>query len=128
MKDWLVFSGENAIIIINAMALVIIAIGTIEAFFQSLLAFFRMSSVSNNFYAAYVRYARWLVAALTFLLAADILALSIAPTWDEIGIVAAIAVLRTFLSFFLERDLAEVEGRGTKSQETNATDTIAREA
>jgi uncharacterized membrane protein len=43
--------------------------------------------------------------ALELLLGADVLATAIAPTWDEIGKLAAIAVLRTSLNYFLEREL-----------------------
>lgn len=41
----------------------------------------------------------------------QILATAFAPAknWDEIGHLAAIAVIRTLLNFFLERDLAEME-------------------
>jgi uncharacterized membrane protein len=55
-----------------------------------------------------VRYGRWLVAGLTFQLAADIIGTSVAPSWQEVGQLGAIAVIRTFLNFFLERDLAEL--------------------
>jgi len=34
---------------------------------------------------------------------------AIAPTWDDIGQLAAIAAIRTFLNYFLERDLVEAE-------------------
>ncbi len=47
--------------------------------------------------------------ALVLLLAADILATAIAPTWDDIGKLAAIAVLRTALNYFLERELRSSE-------------------
>jgi uncharacterized membrane protein len=50
-----------------------------------------------------------LTIALELLLAADILATAIAPTWDEIGKLAAIAVLRTALNYFLERELKQNE-------------------
>jgi len=40
-----------------------------------------------------------------FLLAADILATAVAPTWDEIGKLAAIAAIRTGLNYFLEGEL-----------------------
>lgn len=43
--------------------------------------------------------------ALELLLGADILKTAIAPTWDEIGQLAAIAALRTALNYFLEREL-----------------------
>ena len=55
-----------------------------------------------------MRYGHWLVAGLTFQLAADIIETSIAPTWQEVGQLGAIAVIRTFLNYFLERDLAEL--------------------
>jgi uncharacterized membrane protein len=55
----------------------------------------------------WMRYARWLVAALTFQLAADIIESSISTDWESIARLAAIAVIRTFLNYFLERDLAE---------------------
>jgi uncharacterized membrane protein len=47
----------------------------------------------------------WLLLALEFELAADIIRSVIAPSWEEIGELAAIAVIRTFLNYFLERDL-----------------------
>lgn len=55
-------------------------------------------------------YARWLVAGLTFQLAADIVSTSFAPTWDDVGRLAAVAAIRTFLSYFLDREM-ESTGR-----------------
>ena len=46
-----------------------------------------------------------LAVALEFLLAADILRTAVAPNWDDIGKLAAIATLRTLLNYFLEREL-----------------------
>jgi len=40
-------------------------------------------------------------------LAGDIVHTAVAPTWDDIGRLAAIAVIRTFLTFFLDRDIKE---------------------
>ena len=50
-------------------------------------------------------FAGWLVLALEFLLAADILRTAISPTWNDIGQLAAIAVIRTFLNYSLSHDL-----------------------
>jgi len=50
-------------------------------------------------------FAGWLVLALEFLLAADILRTAISPTWNEIGQLAAIATIRTFLNYSLSHDL-----------------------
>ncbi|WP_291429975.1 DUF1622 domain-containing protein [Deinococcus sp.] len=49
--------------------------------------------------------ARWLAVALEFTLAADILRTAIAPSWDDIGKLAAIATLRTLLNYFLQREI-----------------------
>src|SRR6476661_1013081 len=50
---------------------------------------------------------RYLALALEFQLGADILSTSIAPSWDQIGKLGAIAVIRTALNFFLTRELRE---------------------
>jgi len=47
--------------------------------------------------------------ALELLLGADVIATAVAPTWDEIGKLAAIATIRTALNFFLERDLRSAD-------------------
>jgi len=54
---------------------------------------------------------RWLVAGLTFQLAADILLTAITTSWEEVGRLAAIAAIRTLLNYFLERDLSEFRER-----------------
>ncbi len=51
--------------------------------------------------------ARYLSLALEFQLAADILSTAISPSWNEIGKLGAIAVIRTGLNFFLGREVAE---------------------
>ena len=115
MKEWLTVSAESAVMITHAMALVIIVIGTLQAFLRSVRVIFSPSAAGTLFRDAYLQYARWLVGGLTFQLAADIIESSIAPSWDEIGRLGAIALIRTFLNFFLERDLAEMERREVES-------------
>lgn len=51
--------------------------------------------------------ARYLALALELQLGADILSTAIAPSWDQIGKLGAIAVIRTFLNFFLQREMHE---------------------
>ncbi|MGB3509444.1 MAG: DUF1622 domain-containing protein [Microcoleaceae cyanobacterium] len=50
-----------------------------------------------------------LVLALEFLLAADIVATAVSPSWSDIGKLAAVAGVRTFLNFFLEKELKEIQ-------------------
>jgi uncharacterized membrane protein len=111
MKDWLTVIALHAVTLIHAMALLVVAFGTVQAFVRSLRAMWSPSPTGHHFHAAYIQYARWLVGGLTFQLAADIIETAFSPSWDEIGRLAAISVIRTFVNFFLERDLAEVEKR-----------------
>jgi len=111
LKEWLTFFTDYAAMIIDAMALLVIVIGTIEIFFRCLRAVFVPSATGRELRDGYLRYARWLIAGLTFQLAADIIVTASAPTWDDIGRLAAIAVIRTFLNYFLERDVLEARER-----------------
>ncbi len=59
--------------------------------------------------------ARYLALALEFQLGADILSTAIAPSWDQIGKLGAIAVIRTALNYFLSREM-EHERELTKAE------------
>jgi uncharacterized membrane protein len=97
---------EYITLAIEAMAILVVAFASVEAFIRVIrLAFGRSSQHDRR--ETYVRYLRWLVGALTFQLAADIVHTSIAPSWEELGKVGAIAVIRTFLSYFVARDVRE---------------------
>src|SRR5262245_8539478 len=118
MEEWLHSVTRDAVVVIDAMALIIIVIGTVEAFFTGLWAAF--PAPAQPFREILVRYGRWLVAGLTFQLAADIIETSVAPTWQDVGQLGAIAVIRTFLNYFLERDLAELRDDNGEPLRTRA--------
>jgi uncharacterized membrane protein len=50
---------------------------------------------------------RYLALGLEFQLASDILSTAIAPTFEEIGKLAAIAAIRTALNYFLNKEIDE---------------------
>jgi uncharacterized membrane protein len=52
-----------------------------------------------------LQFGLWLSLAIEFELAADILRTTIAPSWEEIGKLAAIVVLRTVLNYFLQTEI-----------------------
>lgn len=111
MSELLVSITELATVLIDAMALVIVVFGTLEAFYRCIAHLLFHEDIGAERRAIWLRYARWLVAALTFQLAADILESAIAPDWESIGRLAAIAAIRTFLNYFLERDVEDVRER-----------------
>ena len=63
---------------------------------------------------------RSLALALELELGADILKTAVAPNWNDVGLLAAIAVLRTALNYFLERELRNAEQRDRNQQDTVA--------
>jgi uncharacterized membrane protein len=90
---------------IESIAIVIIAIGAVEALFGILRVILRPNTTNQQRRHVWMEFARWLVAGLTFQLAADVVNTSFEPTWDELGRLAAIAAIRTFLSFFLDKEV-----------------------
>jgi uncharacterized membrane protein len=116
MAEWLESATELVALVIDWMALAAIAIGTIEAVVRGLGVMLSTSASNHDKRLVWLHYARWLVVGLTFQLAADIIETSVAPSWDDIGKLAAIAAVRTFLNFFLERDLAETLERDRESR------------
>ena len=57
----------------------------------------------------------WLALALEFQLAADIVKTTIAPTYENLIQLGAIAVIRTFLNYFLSKELHELPELITKN-------------
>jgi len=120
MEQILTVSAGYVGLAVESMAIVIIAIGSIRAFVAGLGALMSKGATHDDTREVWLDYARYLVAGLTFQLASDIVSTTVAPTWDDIGRLAAIAVTRTFLSYFLERDLGEVRERRRGAIEAKA--------
>jgi uncharacterized membrane protein len=110
VKAGLFVATDFAVTLINWAALVVIVVGAVEAFFQGARAMFASDNGHVN-PDAWLRLGRWLVAGLTFQLAADILESAVTMSWEEVGRLAAIATIRTFLNFFLERDIDSMRER-----------------
>jgi uncharacterized membrane protein len=98
------FWGIAATIVEGAAAL-LITIGAAEAFVMSLL---RFRSPTAQKMQIWMHFATWLLLGLEFELAADVIRTAIAPTWSDIGQLASIAAIRTFLSYFLDKDIKSV--------------------
>jgi len=120
MQEWLIFFSEQAIVVIDAFALVVIVFGTLQAAVAVVRGVFSPVDGAQR-RAIWLHYARWLIAGLTFQLAADIIETAITTDWEAIARVGAIAVIRTFLNYFLERDLSDVRVRQAESKGEPAT-------
>jgi uncharacterized membrane protein len=86
---------------LGALTIAIGAVNTTVLFLRG-----RITGRRGNFTAARLELSRYLVMALEFQLAGDILETAIGPTWDRIATLAAIATIRTALNFFVTREMA----------------------
>jgi len=106
---------------IEVAAAIIIGIAAIQATIRAFPLFVpRTTSLQDEVELIRLRLGRWLTLAIEFELAADILRTAVAPTWNDIGQLAAIVVLRTVLNYFLQREVAKVELRGRRSSMQDA--------
>ncbi len=55
-----------------------------------------------------IKLGSYLVLALEFFIAGDIIKTIITPTWEGLGVLGAIVVIRTILSYFLTKDLKKI--------------------
>ena len=111
MQEILRQAAEAVSLGLEALALLVITIGAVEAVVGIVRLGISRHATSSQKRAVWREFSRWLVAGLTFQLAADIVQTMVVPGWDDIGRVAAIAVIRTFLTFFLDRDIDAVRER-----------------
>jgi len=89
-------------------AVIAIVIGAIQAIISAVATLIKSKELAAPL-TVFRGFAGWLVLALEFLLAADILRTAISPTWNDIGQLAAIAAIRTFLNYSLSHDLRTQE-------------------
>lgn len=90
---------------VEVVGALIIALGILVA--GGLLVRALLARRTADFTAIRLTLARYLALALEFQLGADILSTAIAPSWEQIGKLGAIAVIRTALNFFLSKEMEE---------------------
>ncbi|MEI6135528.1 MAG: DUF1622 domain-containing protein, partial [Desulfomonile sp.] len=90
-------------------------VGALEATAKVFLLVVRRGNMRINKEYIRLNLGQWLTVALEFELAADILRTAVAPSWNDIGQLAAIIIIRTTLNFFLQKEIDQAEARA-KSQ------------
>jgi len=109
MHDLIKYIAHYASMVAEGIAVTIIITGI----FSSLVIYIKKTFLIKVDYPAIIEsrnsLAHALSLALEFLICADILKTAISPTWEDIGQLAAIVGIRTFLNFFLTRELTQKE-------------------
>lgn len=109
MEELLAHVADVAGLLIQSAAVLVVTFGAAEAFVQLLRMAVSPSAPHGVRKAVWRRFGMWLLLGLEFELAADIIGSVVSPTWEEVGKLGAIAVIRTFLNYFLEHDLENAE-------------------
>ena len=92
--------------VVEACGAAIIIVGAVWAFLRFVWVGARDRS-TRAFTSVRLTLGRFLALGLEFQLAGDILKTAVAPSWEEIGQLAAIAAIRTVLNYFLGKEIAE---------------------
>jgi uncharacterized membrane protein len=96
-------------LVIEAGAVLVVAFGALQAILGVVGSILRRSADELTGREIWLKFATWILLALEFALAADIVRTAVAPTWEDISKLAVIASIRTMLNYFLAKDIAEFD-------------------
>jgi len=103
--------------LLEALSALCVGLGLLSTLAQALKERYR----PDKFSAIRLHFGTWLALALEFQLGADIVATTVAPSFEALGKLGLIAIVRTFLNFFLQRELESGHPRGRGGPESDKT-------
>ena len=109
MEEFFLDIARTASLLVEAAAVIVVSYGALESFVKLLWIIITPRTTHGERKSLWRRFGMWLLLGLEFELAADIIGSVISPTWKDIAELGAIAVIRTFLNYFLEKDLEQAE-------------------
>ena len=112
MEELFVRLAHAASSLVDGAAVLTVLFGALEAFVKLLWVVVTPRVTHGVRKAIWRGFGLWLLLGLEFELAADIIDRVVSPTWQDVGMLGAIAVVRTFLNYFLEKDLDSAEASG----------------
>lgn len=105
-EEWVMTAVLWLKLAVEVAGAIVIGVGLV-AFLVTWLRSVIHQPAKNMLHEARLDFARYLALALELQLGADILSTAVAPSWDQIGKLAAIAIIRTVLNFFLQKELRD---------------------
>lgn len=111
MESCLLFLARYVALALEMLVVVTVGLGAAGTVVGVTRYFLRHERAEVGRRAIWLGFARWLLLALEFALGADIVRTAIAPTWDQLGQLGLVALIRTVLGAFLERDIRELGAR-----------------
>jgi uncharacterized membrane protein len=92
--------------VVEACGAVVIIVGALWAFVRFVAIGLRRRD-TQGFVPVRLTLGRFLALGLEFQLASDVLRTAVAPSFRELGQLAAVAAIRTALNYFLSKEIAE---------------------
>jgi uncharacterized membrane protein len=105
VKTFLEKSGDIVSVILECTSVICIIVGFATALF--ILVKSKQNKSTPLHRRLKISFGGWLSLALEFQLASDIVLTTVAPTYQNLIMLGAVAVIRTFLSYFLNREIKE---------------------
>lgn len=115
-EDWLAQVVNLLVRVVEIAGAVVIFSGAAVAF-AHFCVIVATSRDPKKFNPVRLTLGRFLIVGLEFQLASDLLRTAVAPSYDQIGKLAAVAAIRTGLDYFIGRELAAEEREGVKPSE-----------
>ena len=109
-------------LILEAISIFCVALGLFAALGIAVPHFFRTGRFISRPPSVRLKFGTWLAVALEFQLGADIVATTMDPTLQSLGELAILAAVRTFLNYFLAKELETEERVLKESQEAEVSE------
>ena len=120
MEEALQKAVNVLVTVVEACGAAVILIGAVWAFVGFLRAAFRRGGTAM-FVPVRLTLGRFLALGLEFQLASDVLRTAVAPSFRELGQLAAVAAIRTALNYFLSKEIAEERRQVAEEQGQGGT-------
>lgn len=106
LMSWLRLLNGIIVIVCQFLGMIVLSIGILKALKIYLANVFTPSRSVNSIKASRIELGHSFSLTLGFLIGASILKTTLAPTWTDIGQLAAIIAIRTTLNYFLLHEIA----------------------
>lgn len=114
-EQWLRTAVGLLVRVVEAVGAIVIFSGACVGFLKFCVAAVRRVN-TGAFVSIRIGLGRFLALGLEFQLASDLLRTGVAPSFEQIGKLAAVAAIRTALNFFLARELKEERAQTTNAE------------
>lgn len=113
--------------LVESAGALIIFLGALLAFVRFVVVAVRSGGRAEAFVPVRLDLGRFLALGLEFQLASDILSTAIAPSYEQIGKLAAVAAIRTALNYFLGKEIEEERAEIAAERAAATGQPVARE-